>query len=138
MASALDTTITSRRSILKASIALAAALFVAAPVEAAAGTRAGLLVSSEWDATFTAWQRADTIYSSTSAASKEWDDLGDEEQRLWRALMTMPSPTASALLWKLDYLWGDDRGNDEYADSWSNDIVQAVMKDARRMLGGAA
>lgn len=70
--------------------------------------------------------------------------LGEESDRLCNAqcdieskLIAMPSPDRSALLWKLEHLFGPDAwDSDDFSPSWCAKWVNAVMEDARRLLGG--
>lgn len=45
------------------------------------------------------------------------------------ALLRLPAPDSTALLWKMEYLWlGDEES------SWSAEVISIVLADARRLL----
>ena len=52
-----------------------------------------------------------------------------------RDLLLMPAPDRSALMWKLERLFGPEvRNEDDFCDSWCPEWINAVMDDARRLL----
>lgn len=71
------------------------------------------------------------------------DAIGEESDRLCDAycaiessLIDMPAPDGSALLWKLERLFGPEAWDGEdFSPAWCADWMNAVMKDARRLLG---
>ena len=73
-----------------------------------------------------------------------YDAINDESERLCEAqcnrendLIVMPAPHASALMWKLEHLFGPEaRNEDDYSDGWCAEWINAVMTDARRLLAG--
>lgn len=66
------------------------------------------------------------------------DKLGDERHSLEKALIQLPAPDLPALLWKIENLWGCSvEQKAESCDSIGMDWVTPVIKDARRLLGGA-
>lgn len=67
------------------------------------------------------------------AVSERSEALCGIEIETWDKLMRMPAPDAAALIWKMEELWSDG-GGDGYCDSWSMDIVEPVLADARRLL----
>jgi hypothetical protein len=72
------------------------------------------------------------------AACEEGERLCSIQTALESALILMPAPNSSALLWKLEYLFGSPaRSEDEYCDSWCADWMNQVMSDIRRLLGRA-
>lgn len=137
MASNDTTTSTTRRAMLTGAVALTAALSVAGPVGAVQSNTSACASPGAWNAAFASWERASAAYNENADAGRD-NVLSDAEHAAWMQLFTMPSPDRPSLLWKMEYLWGDDRGDDESSDAWSNRIVDAVMKDARRLLGSAA
>lgn len=51
------------------------------------------------------------------------------------ALLRMPAPDCEALMWKLEFLYGEEaRDSDDYAPAWALPIVDACLADARRLL----
>lgn len=60
----------------------------------------------------------------------------------WGALMALPAPDAPALLWKLEFLFGEEVDSDEEGDafcsSYTTTWMRMVMDDARRLLVGRA
>lgn len=74
-----------------------------------------------------------------------WDAACEESERLCSfqtalesELILMPAPDSSALLWKLEYLFGSPaRSEDDYCDSWCAEWMNQVMSDVRRLLGSA-
>jgi hypothetical protein len=72
-----------------------------------------------------------------------YDAINDESDRLCEVqcnresdLIVRPAPHASALLWKLEHLFGpESREEDDFSASWCADWINAVMIDARRLLG---
>jgi hypothetical protein len=76
-------------------------------------------------------------YTNTGAeaADDRTEALADAESEAWNTLLLTPAPDQQALLYKLDLLFCEDRGgNDDYSDSWSMKLIDAVMADARRLL----
>lgn len=67
-------------------------------------------------------------------ADEKADKLGDREHETRWALMDMPAPTLSALLWKLEYLLTSDEGG---CASWSDEAMAQTVADMRRLLGEA-
>lgn len=71
-----------------------------------------------------------------------WDAVNEESERLIKVmcdrvddLIEMPSPDRSALMWKLDYLFGPTaRDEEDCGDAWCAEWINAVMADARRFL----
>lgn len=71
-----------------------------------------------------------------------YDAINDESDRLCEVqckresdLIVMPAPHASALLWKLERLFGpESREEDDFSASWCAEWINAVMRDARRLL----
>lgn len=63
--------------------------------------------------------------SALGAAASEAED----------ALLAMPAPHLSALLWKIERLMFDENGE---TVSWSFSYIEPMLADARRLLGGAA
>jgi hypothetical protein len=72
-----------------------------------------------------------------------WDAATDESERLCKVqcdresdLITMPAPDLSALLWKLDRLFGEGGGRStgDSGDAYCGEWIDAVMDDARRLL----
>jgi len=73
------------------------------------------------------------------AAGKESDRLCDAQCEIESTLIQMPAPDRAALLWKLEHLFGPEtRGENEYSDGWCAAFMNAVMDDARRLLGSDA
>ena len=131
MASLANSTVASRRSILGGAFALTAVMAVAAPaISAPLPSHAS---SVAWDALFAEWKRAETLYHNNTDAAAD-HVLSETDNRLWKRLMKMPAPHSAALLWKMDYLWGEDQ-QDGMSDAWSMEIVDPVLRDARRLLG---
>jgi len=76
--------------------------------------------------------------SGIKAISAESDRLADVTARLECALMLMPAPDRTALMWKLERLFGEDqRGSDGDGAAYRKDWTDAWMADARRLLGDA-
>lgn len=108
---------------------------VALIVPAIATATAAVASSADWDRTFAAYERARLAADVTGWALKE----SDAECEAWQVLMDTPAPHAKALHWKLDYLFGHPgKFNDGYCDSWKQEIVAVVVKDAMRLAGGVA
>lgn len=71
-----------------------------------------------------------------------YDAASDEVERLCnvmcdreRDLLLMPATDRSALLWKLERLFGSEvRSEKEFCDSWCPEWINAVMHDAGRLL----
>lgn len=123
---------TTRRALIGgaglASVALIApAIAAATPVQVAS--------SADWDRTFAVYERARLAADATEWALKE----SDAECEAWQVLMDTPAPHAAALHWKLDYLFGHPgKYSEGYCDSWKQEIVAVVIKDALRLAGGVA
>lgn len=115
-----------RRSIMSA-MAIAPIAISAPAVAANASTRA-------WDVAFAEWKRAHDL-----AFNEHFDVTQDDarclaESEAWARLMRTPAPHMKALHWKIDYLWGDNDG-DEYSATWCADIVRHVVADSKRLSG---
>lgn len=69
-----------------------------------------------------------------------WDEACVESERLCAIqcelegkLILMPAPNVSALMWKLEHLFGPEaRREDDYCSAWCADWINAVMDDARK------
>lgn len=71
----------------------------------------------------------------TDAAGAESDRLCDAQCAIEGTLIEMPAPDCSALLWKLERLFGPEAWDgDDYSPSWCAKWMNAVMDDARRLL----
>jgi hypothetical protein len=68
-----------------------------------------------------------------SAANDRLDAAANAYSDTTSKLLEMPAPDGEALLWKLDYLFGDTVEGD-YSPGWSASIMQTVMTDAQRLL----
>lgn len=68
-----------------------------------------------------------------SRLGDEADALEDTASDLSSELIKLPAPDAPALLWKLEYLFGADAGQD-YCQSWSMSLIRPVVADVRRLL----
>ena len=106
-----------------------------APAIAAATTSTLAVSSADWDRNFAAYERTRLAADATEWALSE----SDAECDAWQVLMDTPAPHAAALHWKLDYLFGHPgKYSDGYCDSWKQEIVGVVIKDALRLAGGVA
>lgn len=127
------TTQTTRRALIGGAGLAGVALI--APAIAAATTSAVPVSSADWDRNFAAYERTRLAADATGWDFKESDAEGDA----WQILMDTPAPHAKALHWKLDYLFGHPgKFSDGYCDSWKQEIVALVVKDALRLAGGVA
>ncbi len=70
------------------------------------------------------------------AVAKESERLMDEVSELEGAAICLPAPDRTALLWKLERLFGltSGRQDDESGGSWDAEWMNAVMFDAGRFL----
>lgn len=69
--------------------------------------------------------------------NEESDRLCDAHGAIESTLIEMPAPDQSALLWKLERLFGPEAwDSDDFSPSWCAKWMNAVMEDARRLLGG--
>lgn len=66
----------------------------------------------------------------------QYQDMSRHSRRLMDSLLERPAPDLGALLWKIEYAFGNRRGLGS-ANPLSPDAVDAVLVDARRLLGGA-
>lgn len=69
------------------------------------------------------------------------DDLGDEDCEARYSLLRVPAPSPAQALWKLEAMFGSDRLAEEpgdWAPEYRKDVIQVVMADCRRFLGGAS
>lgn len=64
----------------------------------------------------------------------QYQDMSRFSRQLMDGLVERPSPDLAALLWKLEYLFGEKRGLG-FPDGRPEPMVKAVMDDARRLLG---
>ncbi|HEX8443030.1 MAG TPA: hypothetical protein VF631_05220 [Allosphingosinicella sp.] len=71
--------------------------------------------------------------SGMNAASTSYDALWDRLGAAENALLDLPAPHGPALLWKLEHLFADDRG-DGFCASYSAELMDKVLADARRLL----
>lgn len=66
------------------------------------------------------------------------DAAGDAACDAWATLLKTPAPNGEALIFKLEQLIGDEGrtgdDGDRYGDSWSADLLDAALADARRLL----
>lgn len=70
------------------------------------------------------------------AINDECDRLCDAQCKCESNLIVMPAPHAAALMWKLEHLFGSEsRDEDDCGASWCSEWINAVMRDARRLLG---
>ncbi len=124
---------TTRRALIGGAGLASVALI--APAIAAATTPVQVASSADWDRTFAVYERARLAADATEWALKE----SDAECEAWQVLMDTPAPHAAALHWKLDYLFGHPgKYSEGYCDSWKQEIVAVVIKDALRLAGGVA
>lgn len=71
-------------------------------------------------------------------AGAEADRLSEIQCDIETQLISTPAPDHAALLWKLDHLFGAEaRDPDGYSPSWCAAWIEAVMDDARRLLGSS-
>lgn len=79
----------------------------------------------------------------------DWEGINDRidalcaaESDAVKAVIDMPAPHEAGLLWKLEFLFGEEAraggDGDRQCPAWRADYVDAVMADARRLLGGEA
>lgn len=61
------------------------------------------------------------------------NDLDSQLHDTQWALLVMPAPDADALMWKLNYLFGDD-GEDGFCGSYRMDAITAIIADTSRLL----
>ncbi|MEG3083699.1 hypothetical protein U1707_08595 [Sphingomonas sp. PB2P12] len=86
-----------------------------------------------------AWyDRADTEGTATDAMYKEYERYGEAQYETTWALFAIPAPDHAALLWKTEYLFGDDMGASGSSPSWAAHVMDWYMADQRRLLGPVA
>ena len=69
--------------------------------------------------------------AATDEVERRCDWMCDRESEL----IKLPAPDCTALLWKLERLFGPAvRNEGDYCDSWCPDWINAVMDDARSLL----
>ncbi|QPT09280.1 hypothetical protein [Sphingomonas paucimobilis] len=96
---------------------------------------------SPWDAEMRVWRKSkfqtDTLWAQiqgrevTDAESDRLDSLAAAECEAWNRLMYMPAPDGVALLWKLEQIITPDE--DGYTGSWSANVANQVLGDAKRL-----
>ena len=75
----------------------------------------------------------------TGAAGEESDRLCNFQCDIEGTLIKMPAPDHAAFLWKLEQLFGPEaRDAEDYSPGWCAEWMNAVMDDARRLLGREA
>lgn len=75
------------------------------------------------------------VQSGYDAINDESDWLCEVQCNRESDLIVMPAPHASALLWKLEHLFGpESREKDDFSASWCAQWINAMMSDARRLL----
>jgi hypothetical protein len=78
-----------------------------------------------------------SIREQMAEQEERMEQLSQARSAAWSQLLLMPAPDQSALLWKLNELFGEgERDPDGYAYSWSKGIMDALLSDARRHLAG--
>ncbi|SFR97711.1 hypothetical protein [Sphingomonas jatrophae] len=70
----------------------------------------------------------DRLHELSDEACDAWTDAA------WEAILT-PAPDLSAILWKLEWLFGSDKNNNS---SYSIEAIRTVEDDLRRLNGEAA
>ena len=68
----------------------------------------------------------------------EFERLGEVRYDATWALFAIPAPDHAALLWKTEYLFGDDMGANGSSPSWAAHVMDWYMADQRRLLGPEA
>jgi hypothetical protein len=73
-----------------------------------------------------------------AALDAEFERLGDVRHDATWALFAIPAPDYAALLWKTEYLFGDDMAASGSSPSWAAHVMDWYMADQRRLLGWEA
>ncbi len=73
-----------------------------------------------------------------TALYAEFERLGEVRYEATWALFAMPAPDHAALLWKTEYLFGDDMAASGSSPSWAAHVINWYMADQRRLLGPEA
>ena len=68
----------------------------------------------------------------------EFERLGEVRYDATWALFAIPAPDNAALLWKTEYLFGDDMAASGSSPSWAAHVMDWYMADQRRLLGSEA
>ncbi len=70
-----------------------------------------------------------------TALYAEFERLGEVRYEATWALFAIPAPDHAALLWKTEYLFGDDMTASGSSPSWAAHVMDWYMADQRRLLG---
>jgi hypothetical protein len=76
--------------------------------------------------------------ATQTALDDEFERLGEVRHDATWALFAIPAPDHAALLWKTEYLFGDDMGPNGSCPSWAAHVMDWYMADQRRLLGPVA
>lgn len=68
----------------------------------------------------------------------EFERLGEVRYDATWELFALPAPDHAALLWKTEYLFGDDMAPSGSSPSWAAHVMGCYMADQRRLLGSEA
>ncbi len=68
----------------------------------------------------------------------EFERLGEVRHDATWALFAIPAPDHAALLWKTEYLFGDDMAASGSSPCWAAHVMDWYMADQRRLLGSEA
>lgn len=147
------TTHTTRRALIGGA-GLAAVVSGLAVTSQAKGTALPAVDRTSWDRAFKAMTVAtaeddaytagfDAIYDvagkdAQTALNTEFERLGDVRHDATWALFAIPAPDHAALLWKTEYLFGDDMTASGSSPSWAAHVMEWYMADQRRLLGPEA
>jgi len=86
-----------------------------------------------------AWyDRADAAGTATDAMYAEYERYSEAQYEATWALFALPAPDHAALLWKTEYLFGDDMAPSGSSPSWAAHVMDWYMADQRRLLGSEA
>lgn len=111
------------------------------PVDRAAWDRAFkamLAAQANYDTAEAWYDRADKSGTATDAMYAEYDRHSEAHNAATWALFAIPAPDHAALLWKTEYLFGDDMGPYGSSPSWAAHVMDWYMADQRRLLGPVA
>lgn len=91
-----------------------------------------------YDAAEVWYNLADTAGTASDAMYAEYERYGEAQYEATWALFAIPAPDRTALLWKTEYLFGDDMGANGSSPSWAAHVMDWYMADQRRLLGPEA
>lgn len=112
-----------------------AAMASAAVLGGAPASLASAADRGPWERAIAAMQDACRAFNDEPFDSPRSDALGDAMCEAEGAMLATPAPDEAALLFKLEFLFGDDaRGSDDSSAAWCAEWINPVMADAHRLL----